>query len=105
MHFDCQWNRPRSGRGCHARRHRHLTAVNTYVASTTKTNGAGFYIFPGLVPGPYGLAAESSGRQYDFFNALNHPSNPNSIDSTGILSVQSSGNGPRTLQLSRRLTW
>src|ERR1035441_9987192 len=38
-----------------------LTAVNANAVSTTKTNGAGFYIFPGLVPGPYRLAAESSG--------------------------------------------
>ena len=43
--------------------------------------------------------------QCDFFNVLNHPGNPNSIGSTGILSVQSSGNSPRTLQLSGRLSW
>lgn len=44
--------------------------------------------------------------QADFFNVLNHPGNPNSVSSeTGVLSVQSSGNSPRTLQLSLRLTW
>ena len=44
--------------------------------------------------------------QADFFNVLNHPGNPNSfIGSTGILNVQSSGNSPRTLQLSGRLSW
>jgi hypothetical protein len=37
---------------------------------------------------------------------LNHPGNPNSVSSeTGILNVQSSGNSPRTLQLTLRLTW
>jgi hypothetical protein len=43
--------------------------------------------------------------QCDFFNVLNHPGNPNSIGGTGILSTQSSGNSPRTLQLSGRLNW
>jgi hypothetical protein len=43
--------------------------------------------------------------QCDFFNVLNHPGNPNSIGTTGILSVQSSGNSPRTLQLWGRITW
>ena len=44
--------------------------------------------------------------QADFFNVLNHPGNPNSfIGATGILNVQSSGNGPRTIQLSGRLSW
>ena len=43
--------------------------------------------------------------QCDFFNVLNHPGNPNSIGTTGILSVQSSGTTPRTLQLSGRVTW
>jgi hypothetical protein len=41
----------------------------------------------------------------DFFNVLNHPGNPNSVGSTGILSTQSSGSGPRTLQLTLRLQW
>jgi hypothetical protein len=41
----------------------------------------------------------------DFFNVLNHPGNPNTIGSTGILSTRNSGNGPRTLQLTLRLTW
>jgi hypothetical protein len=44
--------------------------------------------------------------QADFFNVLNHPGNPNSfIGMTGILNVQASGNTPRTLQLSGRLSW
>jgi hypothetical protein len=44
--------------------------------------------------------------QADFFNVLNHPGNPNSINSeSGVLSVQSSGNSPRTLQLTLRLSW
>ena len=44
--------------------------------------------------------------QVDFFNVLNHPGNPNSVGSeSGILSVQSSGNSPRTLQLTGRLSW
>jgi len=43
--------------------------------------------------------------QCDFFNVFNHPGNPNSVGSTGMLSTQSSGNSPRTLQLSGRLTW
>jgi hypothetical protein len=44
--------------------------------------------------------------QADFFNVLNHPGNPNSVGSeSGVLSVQSSGNSPRTLQLTLRLTW
>jgi hypothetical protein len=44
--------------------------------------------------------------QADFFNVLNHPGNPNSIASeSGVLSVQSSGNSPRTLQLTLRLSW
>jgi hypothetical protein len=41
----------------------------------------------------------------DFFNVLNHPGNPNSVASTGILSTQSSGTSPRQLQLTLRLTW
>jgi hypothetical protein len=43
--------------------------------------------------------------QCDFFNVLNHPGNPNSVGTTGILSTQSSGNSPRTLQLSGRFSW
>jgi hypothetical protein len=41
----------------------------------------------------------------DFFNVLNHPGNPNSVGSTGMLATQNSGNGARTLQLTLRLTW
>jgi len=43
--------------------------------------------------------------QCDFFNVLNHPGNPNSIGTTGILSVQSSGNSARVLQLTGRFSW
>jgi hypothetical protein len=44
--------------------------------------------------------------QADFFNVLNHPGSPNSIGSeSGVLSVQSSGNSPRTLQLTLRVSW
>jgi hypothetical protein len=41
----------------------------------------------------------------DFFNVLNHPGNPNSVGSTGMLSTQASGNSPRQVQLTLRLTW
>ena len=41
----------------------------------------------------------------DFFNVLNHPGNPNSVDTSGILNTQRSGQAPRTLQLSLRLQW
>src|SRR5207244_6127083 len=40
-----------------------LTNTATNVASKTSTNQAGFYIFPGVVPGPYRLVAESVGMQ------------------------------------------
>jgi hypothetical protein len=41
----------------------------------------------------------------DFFNVLNAPGNPNSIGSTGMLATRNSGNAPRQLQLTLRLTW
>jgi hypothetical protein len=41
----------------------------------------------------------------DFFNVLNHPGNPNTVGSTGILSTRNSGQGSRTLQLTLRLNW
>jgi hypothetical protein len=41
----------------------------------------------------------------DFFNVLNHPGNPNSVGSTGMLATRNSGWGARTLQLTLRLTW
>jgi hypothetical protein len=41
----------------------------------------------------------------DFFNVFNHPGNPSSIASTGILSVRSSGNAARSLQLTLRLSF
>ena len=41
----------------------------------------------------------------DFFNVLNHPGNPNSIGSNGVLSTKSSGQAARELQLTLRLTW
>jgi hypothetical protein len=41
----------------------------------------------------------------DFFNVLNHPGNPNTIGADGFLNTRSSGQNPRTLQLTLRLTW
>jgi hypothetical protein len=41
----------------------------------------------------------------DFFNVFNHPGNPNSITGDGMETTRSSGNSPRTLQLSLRLTF
>jgi hypothetical protein len=41
----------------------------------------------------------------DFFNVLNRPGNPNSVGSTGMLATRNSGNSPRTLQLTLRLSW
>jgi hypothetical protein len=41
----------------------------------------------------------------DFFNVFNHPGNPNSIGSNGVLSTVSSGQAPRVLQLTLRLSW
>jgi hypothetical protein len=41
----------------------------------------------------------------DFFNVLNKPGNPNSVGGDGILSVRSSGQAARELQLTLRLTW
>ena len=41
----------------------------------------------------------------DFFNVFNHPNNPTSIASTGILSTRNSGSGARTTQLGIRLMW
>ncbi|MBI4875223.1 MAG: TonB-dependent receptor [Acidobacteria bacterium] len=41
----------------------------------------------------------------DFFNVLNHPGNPNSVGTTGMLATRNSGTGARVLQLSLRLTW
>jgi hypothetical protein len=40
-----------------------LTNTATNVTSKTITNQVGFYIFPGVVPGPYRLAAEAAGMQ------------------------------------------
>jgi hypothetical protein len=41
----------------------------------------------------------------DFFNVFNHPGNPNSVASDGMETTRSSGNSPRTLQLSLRLAF
>ncbi len=41
----------------------------------------------------------------DFFNVLNRPGNPNSIAGDGMLSTRSSGQNPRVLQLSLRVSW
>ena len=40
-----------------------LTNTNTNVVSKTTTNQAGFYLFPGTVPGPYTLVVEATGMQ------------------------------------------
>jgi hypothetical protein len=41
----------------------------------------------------------------DVFNVFNHPGNPNSIGADGMETTRSSGNSPRTLQLSLRLSF
>ena len=41
----------------------------------------------------------------DFFNVLNHPGNPSGVGSDGLLSVRSSGQSARELQLTLRFTW
>jgi hypothetical protein len=41
----------------------------------------------------------------DFFNVLNHPGNPNSVGSDGVLSTRNSGQGARELQLTLRLSF
>jgi hypothetical protein len=41
----------------------------------------------------------------DFFNVLNAPGNPNSVGSNGFLNTRNSGNSPRTLQLSLRVSF
>jgi hypothetical protein len=41
----------------------------------------------------------------DFFNVFNHPDNPNTIGGDGFLNCQASGQTPRVLQLTLRLTW
>ncbi len=38
-----------------------LTNTGTNVTSKTTTNGTGFYVFPGIVPGPYTLSVEAAG--------------------------------------------
>ena len=40
-----------------------LKNTATNVASTTNTNGAGFYMILGVIPGAYGLTAEAAGMQ------------------------------------------
>ena len=40
-----------------------LTNTETSVISTTRTNGSGVYLFPGVNPGPYRLTAEAAGMQ------------------------------------------
>jgi hypothetical protein len=41
----------------------------------------------------------------DFFNVFNHPGNPNTVNADGMEVIRSSGNSPRTLQLSLRVTF
>src|SRR5882672_11479149 len=40
-----------------------LTNKDTNITSRTTTNGSGFYLFPGMNPGPYLLAVEAPGMQ------------------------------------------
>jgi hypothetical protein len=40
-----------------------LANTNTNVSRTVTTNEAGAYVFPGVIPGPYRLTAESAGMQ------------------------------------------
>src|SRR5689334_21203527 len=40
-----------------------LTNTSTNVVSRTKTNETGFYVFPGINPGPYSLTVEATGMQ------------------------------------------
>ena len=40
-----------------------LTSTNTSIASRTRTNEVGFYIFPGVQPGPYRLTVETPGME------------------------------------------
>ena len=59
-----------------------VTATNTQTqqASTTVTNGTGFYIFPNLLPGKYGVVAELQG--------FKKASNPNlQLDATGAITI------------------
>ena len=45
-----------------------LTNTSTNITSKTTTNQVGFYIYPGVLPGPYRLSVETSGMQK--FDAL-----------------------------------
>ncbi|MDD1721861.1 MAG: carboxypeptidase-like regulatory domain-containing protein, partial [Euryarchaeota archaeon] len=40
-----------------------LTNTNTNITSKSSTNQVGFYIYPGVLPGPYRLVVETSGMQ------------------------------------------
>jgi hypothetical protein len=42
---------------------------------------------------------------FDFFNVLNRPNNPNSIGGDGVLQTRNSGSGARQLQFTLRVTW
>jgi hypothetical protein len=41
----------------------------------------------------------------DFFNVLNIPGNPNSVNNMGVLETRNSGQGARELQLTLRVSW
>ena len=41
----------------------------------------------------------------DFFNVLNHPNDPISVDQSGVLTTRNSGSGARVMQLTARLMW
>ena len=40
-----------------------LSNTNTNISRTTTSNEAGLYVFPGVTPGPYRIAVESTGMQ------------------------------------------
>jgi hypothetical protein len=42
---------------------------------------------------------------FDAFNVFNHPNNPASFGSTGILDVRGQSNAARQLQLAIRFSW
>jgi hypothetical protein len=41
----------------------------------------------------------------DFFNVLNHPNDPITVDSLGILTTRNSGSASRVMQITARLIW
>lgn len=41
----------------------------------------------------------------DFFNVLNHPNDPLTVDSLGILTTRNSGGAARVMQITGRVIW